>query len=183
MAASLIMQVVSLPNWRIWDETSITPSKQVRFGSDDFASVQTAARLRTSRTTQERRFLTNTKSSIKRWLKCFDFRLVTYSNRFDFEWTSSQFFFKFRISMGFQTFFGKKNPTEFPMSSAWSALAWSYCHIAPHLQDSRTTSLQRKNLLNPKVSRRISWTFSQFETRVKTKKHLQHVSCIYFCSS
>ena len=105
---------------------------------------------------------------------------MTYSNRFDFEWTSSQFFFKFRISMGFQTFFRKKNPTEFPMSSAWSALAWSYCHIAPHLQDSRTTSLQRKNLLNPKVSRRISWTFSQFETRVKTKKHLQHVSCFFF---
>ena len=80
---------------------------------------------------------------------------------------SKVIFSNFRISMGFQTFFfSEKNPTEFPMSSAWSALTWSYCHIAPHLQPLRTTSLQRKNFSTQNLAGEL--TFSQFETRVKT---------------
>ena len=90
MAASLIMQVVSLPNcsaevW--WMRLPSLHRKQVRFGSDDVASVQTAARLRTSkdlpqvrRGFKDEHQIQSMKHGLK-WLKWFDFRLVTYSNR------------------------------------------------------------------------------------------------------
>ena len=80
--------------------------------------------------------------------------------------------------MGFQTFFffsEKKTHRISHRILAWSAPTWSYCHIAPHLHDLEDNFLWKEvELLNPKVFPG-ELTFSQFETRVKTKKHLQNV--------